>query len=814
MKKNRRIFFICAHKILLQTEVARLRMLGYEVFTPPYLSKVNDQSVIREWVPSSTTLPPKIHDKLSKYNFYHNPINAEMAQMLNEYFDCVIIPSSPNILKDVLSVFHGKVIFRAYGLKDLVSDELQRVGALELFSGIKNFFYLPTSMEILEEEHLWLREMGEVVPYCVTDDIINLQGSWNQHGALTPEICLTSPNIRDPYFRHHYKYLKRHFPEKHFRYYGVQTSHAQDPQIVGTLPRSQQLEQFLQSKGALYTHPSRTVCFLQPIEMMILGAPVVFLDGSLLSRMMPVNSPGRAFSEDEAKGKCERLLEGDKKFIQAIVASQKSVVDRYIPRKVWPVFDRVLQRIIESDTVSRPKFIYFPEKPTSGKRRLAIFMHFPGEPVLFHEGSYFAVEGICRVMRQVAQALIKSGNFEVIITSRSSMIQRIHGFFNMPGSEIQCQVFDVGGADFRIVDKIIQYPIRHHIRNLPKPPLKKIISFAKLGIIVVMKKTIIWCGIQDALRILIAQIRPDKILSALKNDDNIDGIIVPHYYAFPEAAELNKSYLLYLPDYIPHFYPRKKDFKGEKRHLATGQKIVAGAKLILTNSKYSQEYLPQTELFPPVEKIRYFPLPNLQGNFDRTSKPNRSVMETVQHLDYLFYPTRDRPSKRLDVLLKALQLLHKESKYTNFCLVLTSDLSPENQGLLKSLDLEKYVHIVQDVSDATLSWLYKRAACLVFTSELEGNFPTQVNEALALNVPIVASNIPLITREIPDQIEYLHLAEVGNAADFKAKLVQALHNRKQTIKAQERIREKIAQLGDPAKFKKNVNRLLSELVEP
>ena len=75
-QKNKRIFWLGMHKILVQTELKRLRTLGYEVFNPPYLSPIIDQSAMLNWrVPSDSTLPPEIIAILAKTNFFYIAIS-------------------------------------------------------------------------------------------------------------------------------------------------------------------------------------------------------------------------------------------------------------------------------------------------------------------------------------------------------------------------------------------------------------------------------------------------------------------------------------------------------------------------------------------------------------------------------------------------------------------------------------------------------------------------------------------------------------------------------------------------------------------
>src|SRR3990167_4897582 len=112
LENSKRIFWLGMHKILVNTELPRLRQLGYEVFNPPYLSSVQDQSANLDWNASQpTTLPHDVFTKLSTYNFFYNPITSDIAELLNKYFDTIIVTISPAWLADVLKCYHGRVIY-------------------------------------------------------------------------------------------------------------------------------------------------------------------------------------------------------------------------------------------------------------------------------------------------------------------------------------------------------------------------------------------------------------------------------------------------------------------------------------------------------------------------------------------------------------------------------------------------------------------------------------------------------------------------------------------------------------------------------
>ena len=273
-----RIFWMGAHKVLMQTELKRLRELGYETFNPPYLSKIKDQSAVLEWDEHQpTTLPPQIFKKLSRCNFFYNKIPKAIADILNKYFDVVIVTISPLWLRDFVESFNGKIIYRTYGQHYLVSDEIAKYGISTKLIGNKNFHFLPFAKETLANEQSWLKDCATPVPYCLTDDVFEHVDQWTRS---TNELALICPNIDNPYFEEHFKFLKKNFTEQEYKVFGVQISDQPDPMVVGTLSRDAQLDRFKSLAGLIYTHTEERVCYLPPIEMMVMGGPVLFLKGS------------------------------------------------------------------------------------------------------------------------------------------------------------------------------------------------------------------------------------------------------------------------------------------------------------------------------------------------------------------------------------------------------------------------------------------------------------------------------------------------------------------------------------------------------
>jgi glycosyltransferase involved in cell wall biosynthesis len=74
----------------------------------------------------------------------------------------------------------------------------------------------------------------------------------------------------------------------------------------------------------------------------------------------------------------------------------------------------------------------------------------------------------------------------------------------------------------------------------------------------------------------------------------------------------------------------------------------------------------------------------------------------------------------------------------------------------------KNIEFHENLTDECLTHYYKKSVALLFTSEIEGNFPTQVNEALQLGTLIVATDIALITDELGELQNKLPLYSIGD----------------------------------------------------
>lgn len=543
--RKKRIFWLGMHVVLTKTELPRLISLGYEVFNPPYLADTIDQSANLNWQMPSSSLPIEVLKKLSSTNFYYAKISDDVAEILNEFFDIVIVTINPGWLNSILSAFKGPIIFRTFGQPYSLSSELINIGAIYKILDRENFWFSPHSSLTIEIEDDWLIDRMKIVPYSLAPDIFNHQDTW-RYDEKSKVIGLLCPRAADiPYYNAHYRHLGHYFPGENFNIFGAQQVNLDDPRIVGTLDRSDYLDRFSKLRGYVYHYEEPYVCYLPPIEFMVIGGPVAFMRGSLLSKYFKVmgeNSPGEASDINSLVAINKKFESGDLGFIDEVINSQEKIRKLYSPDYVYPIFDKEFKEMIEGRPAHPPvKFIESTKSDTAWvspqNTTLLLFHHF-GPLIHKHGDSFHCSEGIARVARLMINALLSIEN-NVLITAYKSDAERVKGFFKTDENLKKCI-------------KVICVDEGSNIGDSVEIALNKIIP-ARVTKLNLYHRVFIR-GMRKFLRIY-SKFLTKSYIELVNKNPGIRKIIIPHYYLFPEALKIKgKSLYLYLPDYLPHFY--------------------------------------------------------------------------------------------------------------------------------------------------------------------------------------------------------------------------------------------------------------------
>jgi glycosyltransferase involved in cell wall biosynthesis len=748
--RTRRIFWLGMHKVLKTTELRRLRHLGFEVFNPPYISPIYDQSADRRLdYDQFTTLPVEIFGRLMQHNFFYTDIPPSIAEILNAYFDVAIVTIRADWLKALLTAFKGPVVYRIYGQIFSLSEHILSINLQDTLISRDNFSIVPFAEESVDREHRWFLDLcSHFVPYQIPDDVFALSGSWSTRHHRR-EIATNIPNIENPYYEAAYADFVADYPQPFFRIYGPQRAVPIDPRIVGELDRTDFLNRLATSSGFFYNYRDN-VCYLPPIEMMQIGGPVIYVPGSLLSRFYKERTPGLACDRAEAEKKLERLLRRDREFAEEVIAAQDPVRRRYDRDVISPIFDEAFKKLLGTGEPA----------PALGKRTgpylcsrgaivascratqsIVIPLHMDG--LFVHvKGQAYAFQGIPRVVDVVVDALMEHSDVDVLISCTGASLPAVHDFF------------------------------RSHFKS---------------GRLTFYTITTDRTAVETDCERL-------RFIKAINRREDVLSVFVPHYYLFPECLLCTAPLTLYLPDYFPHLMPDHVfDISVEKdqENKRVGVAIAKKAKAILTNSEFTKSYLADAGFVTADEadKIVVAPLPILGAKRGRTldQDDERELESRIGNRPFLFYPTANRPNKQIPFLLRLFANL--QITRPDLGLVLTCDLGsfPPAAQAAHQYGLTDQIIFLHGLSEPALRRLYEKAAALCFTSTLEGNFPPQIVEALHYGTPIVATRLPTISEALASWCEDLLLCRPLDLRDFMDKTDFALKNRSKILARQKAV---------------------------
>ncbi len=447
---------------------------------------------------------------------------------------------------------------------------------------------------------------------------------------------------------------------------------------------------------------------------------------------------------------------------------------------------------------------------TNPEKNGTVFIPFHdyGPTIVKHEQNYSSAEGIVRVVRMIVHVLSTNG-YRVIVSSYHKDASRVLGFFK--GGNTQDQSIEVMIVNFNEIKQKVKswalFPVlfksfqkshetgsldgeetRTTFNDVLRVPVKKII-FA-------LKSTGDFLNRYLSHLFCFYKILFPNYIKSINRDPSIDSVIVPHYFLFPEVLRVEKPVSLYLPDYLPHFYPDSAKIGAGWRNRLIGKRIVKKAQTIFTNSQFTKSYLPDTALKVDPEKIVSFPLPYLNSFYshDPGSGPRFLELKEISGVGvldelpplYVFYPTQNRPSKRLTDFVRTVSIVNNrliiQNRPERLNGVLTTPYCQEWDEFIQD-DCNR-IMCISDCSDQELVVAYQKAVALLFTSENEGNFPTQINEALHLKIPLVGTNIPMITQELEELSDNLFLYEPGDCESMATALIEIIDHKKDVLNKQ------------------------------
>lgn len=362
--KTRRIMWLINHTTLRAFEVPLLIDMGYEVFCPksfPYNEGNLSASV--EWKYDDTlTIPKDDLDILNKTDFY-NDVSEEVKILMNRYFDIVFFVAIKDQIKMVVNSFKGCLVFRTFGLaggSNYTQNIILSCGystMLKIEEAGERFFFGYGYESMPEVESRFMKTHGLYLPLGLKNAEFN--NSWVGGDKRILFVC---PRINtSPYFHDVYEKFKKDFSEFDYLIGGAQPIAVQnDPKVLGFIP-NEQYDYNMKNLSVMFYHSrEKRHIHYHPFEAIKNGMPLIFMAGGLLDTIGGDKLPGRCNTEKEARKKIRWIMQGNKKFIDKVVESQKVLLEpfkynycREYWEKAFVKIEECLEKLDTSETTKK-----------------------------------------------------------------------------------------------------------------------------------------------------------------------------------------------------------------------------------------------------------------------------------------------------------------------------------------------------------------------------------------------------------------------------------------------------------------------------
>lgn len=152
------------------------------------------------------------------------------------------------------------------------------------------------------------------------------------------------------------------------------------------------------------------------------------------------------------------------------------------------------------------------------------------------------------------------------------------------------------------------------------------------------------------------------------------------------------------------------------------------------------------------------------------SKKSTTAIDLPDYKPYALYVGNMYPHKNISTLLRAVKIL--DGKVLLILVCARSVFTSRIEGMIKKLEVEKWVKFLGSVSQSELVALYQHASVFVLPSLIEG-FGLTGLEAMAAGVPVVAANASCLPEVYGNAARYF---EAKDEKDLSAQILSVVEN--------------------------------------
>jgi hypothetical protein len=358
-RKKLRILYGGVHRVLRYEEVPLFIATGFEVIPmqmhwdhlKTYEPGINDETdcLYPRWR-AHCTIPDAILEKIQAIDLfnYHalndqaGKISHEQKKLINEWIDIIYIPNLLPAVPRVLEWFEGLTLFRVFGEgKIMTYDEWAMKSRVDL-SLLKTYDARYATMLMLqalngiEHKSILGSNVFHVGP-CISKN--RIVGRWREEQSAVVCNITLSYITENPHWKAMYDQIDELLDELPLRILGKNNKQVEplkhDPRVVGLIDDDKKYMDLLTDCRCLLdvgTSPFHT--HYTPMEAMVMGIPVIFLESSGMAqeilRVIPKEELidcGLCDTFTEAKNTILRCLE-DICYAKSLSKNQQIIADR------------------------------------------------------------------------------------------------------------------------------------------------------------------------------------------------------------------------------------------------------------------------------------------------------------------------------------------------------------------------------------------------------------------------------------------------------------------------------------------------------
>jgi hypothetical protein len=325
----------------MPAEVPILRSLGWEVFIPKIIPDHDPgyrSAAITFEYDAALALPKSALRVLNLHDFYQSSWSPTVTEVINKYFRAMVVHFSyyTIVISEAAQKFHGKVIARAFGREHpRTYSEFAQIGPRknllnELEALHDRFVFGQGYDNIADVEPPEMRDRAQTITVPLPAKFYEHKNIWRGGGNKAVFLC---PAIQSgSYYGDIYEGIKRDFGDLPHLIFGRQNVPLDDPAVLPYLTDMELLNLYADAPVFVYPHTELRHVHYSPLEAMVVGAPTLYLRGTLIDILTDAaDVPGACETIEEMRSKTQRLLNGDRILADAIRATQGQVLETFSP---------------------------------------------------------------------------------------------------------------------------------------------------------------------------------------------------------------------------------------------------------------------------------------------------------------------------------------------------------------------------------------------------------------------------------------------------------------------------------------------------